>query len=737
MFLIVITSVLADFRPNVNVAQRPDEPANSALLRMGLLGCSPVQPTVAIDLTCLELYHQIRRRQSSFSIQSITKVLCALHNVTYSQYLRNQFSIAFDIYLEIQRLVQLQVDCALGRDHADWHMSGACPCCAFEQPNEPPLNPRRLHSMDGNHSAKHLDGSGSADERVFNSRYFIPTTAVEFFRDDVRNRPGEHHSGETTNCTENWTAAKSVEENKIFVFEQTGIFILACRHGFVECVVEMKRSGELAKYGLAVTNRLLDICGNDQALGHDIGCSSRKTIAASSIGARAKALNLIVAVNSFHGYAHNRCCQLQNHPLYLEGFGNEDLETCERIFSSSNSAAVLIRHASHFHWTQFLDLHFDQWDRDKYLELSRFLCNNYVQALKIIEDYTPLLEEFKSRKLLADQDFVQWHQEEVEFLSNLAIEPPSDVLAVAYVEELEKLRLAEFVVGASIFFFTYPRNLVEAERASVLRRYELQMNVVDDFERRNGINERWTIAHPEYTQALKYSHERRFIRTVEELEGLVVQRLFEFSKANLVGTGLSRNYLCAIARRSAAIRSSLEKYNKLAPLQTPPRPILDYSEVVGYATLGEFSLLKYSRHDLLSKPWAVPDNREMAARYFKVVRSHEEITRLNVEIRHLDAWVEYDDAKMLEVIETLAVEEADSLLAAEFRQQYNERHRINNIHRHRLNKIRYLKGYSGPAAAHGSVEMENLDDEREPVDLGENDELNDEAFHLEDAISHL
>lgn len=161
---------------------------------------------------------------------------------------------------------------------------------------------------------------------------------------------------------------------------------------------------------------------------------------------------------------------------------------------------------------------------------------------------------------------------------------------------------------------------------------------------------------------------------------------------------------------------------------------------MGYATLGEFSLLKYSRHDLLSKPWAVPDNREMAARYFKVVRSHEEIARLNVEIHRLDAWVEYDDAKMLEVIETLTVEEADSLLAAELRKQYIKRHRINNIHRHRLNKIRHLKGYSGPAAVllhTNSVEMENSDDEREAVDLGENDELNDEAFRLEDAISRL
>jgi hypothetical protein len=95
--------------------------------------------------------------------------------------------------------------------------------------------------MDGNFSAKRLNGSGSADERVFNSTYFIPEAAVEHFRDDVRNR----RSADTADCTENWTATKSVEENKIFVFEQTGIFILACRHGFVECIAEMKRSGEL------------------------------------------------------------------------------------------------------------------------------------------------------------------------------------------------------------------------------------------------------------------------------------------------------------------------------------------------------------------------------------------------------------------------------------------------------------------------------------------------------------
>ncbi|KAG2069517.1 hypothetical protein BDR04DRAFT_1021210, partial [Suillus decipiens] len=257
----------------------------------------------------------------------------------------------------------------------------------LQQPNEPPLIPCRLHSMDGNHSAKCLDGLRSADQHLFHSCYFIPVSVVEQFHDDVCNWSGKCSTRENITCTKKWTAAKSVEEDKISVFEQTGIFILACRHGFMECIAEMKHRGELVKYGLAIVNRLLEVCSQDQGLGHDIGCSSHKTIAASSIGNLATKLNLIVAVNAFHGYAHNCWCQLHHHPLYLQGF-------------------VLICHSSYFHCIQFIDLHFDQWDQDKYLELSRFLHDNYVQALGIIEEHTQLLDEFMTRKSVTKDNFI-------------------------------------------------------------------------------------------------------------------------------------------------------------------------------------------------------------------------------------------------------------------------------------------------------------------------------------------
>ena len=126
-----------------------------------------------------------------------------------------------------------------------------------------------------------------------------------------------------------------------------------------------------AKYPLATLNELLGAFGEDQGVGYDIGCSHRATVKASSISQKAERNRLVLVVNAFHGHAHNRMCQLRHLPLYLFGFGIEDLETCERIFSASNHVARLIRHASLFHWRQFLDLHFDQWDKDKYLELSK------------------------------------------------------------------------------------------------------------------------------------------------------------------------------------------------------------------------------------------------------------------------------------------------------------------------------------------------------------------------------
>ncbi len=65
----------------------------------------------------------------------------------------------------------------------------------------------------------------------------------------------------------------------------------------------------------------------------------------------------------------------------------------------------------------------------------------------------------------------------------------------------------------------------------------MAMTAVEDLEALLQVEERWSENCKEYLAALDYINRREFIRAVCELEGLVIQRLFELSKANLAGTG--------------------------------------------------------------------------------------------------------------------------------------------------------------------------------------------------------
>ncbi|KAG2743397.1 hypothetical protein P692DRAFT_201841820 [Suillus brevipes Sb2] len=156
--------------------------------------------------------------------------------------------------------------------------------------------------------------------------------------------------------------------------------------------------------------------------------------------------------------------------------------------------------------------------------------------------------------------------------------------------------------------------------------------------------------------------------------------MFELSKANLASTGykLRRQISKAIMKRSGAIRSALDKYNKLAVSQNPQCPTLQYSEVMSYAALDEFEILKRSRHDILAKPWSNGIHREMTNKYFKII-----YTRLAAEL-----WL-----------------------------LYNRQHRINDVHRNCLARIYRLPGYTGciPLQVSTVVTSSENEEEYDPI----------------------
>lgn len=127
-----------------------------------------------------------------------------------------------------------------------------------------------------------------------------------------------------------------------------------------------------AKYPLALIDRLLDVHGDDMGCAYDVGCAFAATLDGSRLGPRASSLNFKLMVGAFHGHAHNRMCQVQWHPLHLEGVGHFEGEGCEHVFSSSNDEARHTRHSTWFHRRQAIEEHFDHWDDDKYAALGMY-----------------------------------------------------------------------------------------------------------------------------------------------------------------------------------------------------------------------------------------------------------------------------------------------------------------------------------------------------------------------------
>jgi hypothetical protein len=86
-------------------------------------------------------------------------------------------------------------------------------------------------------------------------------------------------------------------------------------------------------------DRLLSVYSPNGACAYDIRCALVSTAQNSCLATKVQELNLCFMVGAFHGHEHNQLCQLNWHPMYIEGTGNTEGEGCEHVFSASNELA--------------------------------------------------------------------------------------------------------------------------------------------------------------------------------------------------------------------------------------------------------------------------------------------------------------------------------------------------------------------------------------------------------------
>ncbi|KAI1798020.1 hypothetical protein LXA43DRAFT_875758 [Ganoderma leucocontextum] len=721
-----------DTLQTVRLVPRRELPAAEALILDGYLAASPEKPTIAVSLATLEMFRTLRLVKPSLSVEGFTKFVCYKYCIPYRRRFRRAIADTFDVYLTIVERVRSRVLTALGRDSPNWRILHGCPACTYQVDGETPPTFARMVVMDGNNSLKRFAPVGNrdvGDTRIFESDYWLSMEFVNTFAGEVKARQLQPHvavpeaedddaeteweddngEGDPTDgapdsaCATNWKAAASDEKKRSWsAFHETGIFASCCRHGIMLWLIDMIRSGELAKLPLAIVAKSQELF-DKLLIAFDIGCVFQTTVNNSSLGAKFKASGSRVCVNAFHGYSHSYPCQVQHHPNVITGIGIEDFETLERTFSKSNELAPVIRFASAYRRRALIHAFFQQYDEEKYTAIGSMLYDNYKQALEIIRDSTPKLTESLRILGLDVTKLKALEDEELAYFKSLRDEAQEDIFAVVYVEGLEELRGLRYVKQldstTTNFLAQVPDNYefsittgaidyagdlsatrkLERERRDLKDRIQQLNTELLRMEGNLPLRRRWEPDDPEYSAALKYLATRKYQQALGRLQRLVIQRLFELQKMNLSHTAYHiRTHLAkSLQKRCKAIRGAVKTYNAAALALDEPRPTLDWSQISHFNFLEEFVLLNDTRNDLRDRQWAQPLVRETMRTARRIKRATEEIENVHREAHRVHTSICDEDAHFARVLSDL---KSRNNILFEAVNEFCSRHRANNAH---------------------------------------------------------
>jgi hypothetical protein len=171
------------------------------------------------------------------------------------------------------------VQFTLGRNSPNWRLRHACPACTYKLKDENYLLFSLLFTMDGNDSLKRIlrrilgedDTPGPSSEYIdsrtidddfYLTREYVNEWADEAFEDlmattgqvcfwcsktslhsaDLKSQDDDDYNP----CADRWKNMKEDITRKMWgIFDETGIFLALCRHGFSLVIADMVRSGEL------------------------------------------------------------------------------------------------------------------------------------------------------------------------------------------------------------------------------------------------------------------------------------------------------------------------------------------------------------------------------------------------------------------------------------------------------------------------------------------------------------
>ncbi|KIJ58421.1 hypothetical protein HYDPIDRAFT_178073 [Hydnomerulius pinastri MD-312] len=199
---------------------------------------------------------------------------------------------------------------------------------------------------------------------------------------------------------------------------------------------------------------------------------------------------------------------------------------------------------------------------------SKFLRKHFHEAVREVTTLNAELTIIKEQYHLSDEDFVRFHAKERKYLDSLKQPPIRDELLIRYVDVLDELekRWVEWdsARGAANNALTeIPSGSLEELNSTLMcariridTSYVKLQNVETLAAQLEGclnIQPRWEIGSDEYNRYQKEATLVKYRTALDELERLVVMRLFELSKLSMSGTDWAK----------PAHREATTKYFKL------------------------------------------------------------------------------------------------------------------------------------------------------------------------------
>ncbi|KAI6127276.1 hypothetical protein F5141DRAFT_1250334 [Pisolithus sp. B1] len=366
LWVVVDSTVDHQSLEDIEISYCACTPAPICLMECGLFACSPVAPTLAVDLHVLEFMRTL------FHL----KVFLMLKGTSCSQRL-------------------CVTTCGPQRaktDHEDLDCIVCLDACFTQKRTKNPQN-----------SATH-------DPPNPTNTVFIPESEVksmEIHRNAVHHLQGDSFEdgmrvpiSVLDGCGDSFHAADEKQKKaSTNFFADTGLMALLCCHDHVLWLVSMTSAGEKQHYALVLLKYLFAHLPTTTTVGllYDIGCQLEHSCCKWKLLDEEILSRLKFGISVFHAYGHQWPCQIVYHPQKCVGFGLSDGEGCEQLWSSLKMLIPILQ-VSGYHQRLFvLDNQIHHFDRKAFAALGQWLNKKWTLC--------------KSKKMLALESFHALHIE--------------------------------------------------------------------------------------------------------------------------------------------------------------------------------------------------------------------------------------------------------------------------------------------------------------------------------------